>query len=182
MTMSRRQGELALYGHELGVSQTPQMILDKENKVMVVHYKSVDLMKDGKFSNRTTINLVQLHLVCSKEKEVVVDDAYCLPLESGVPLSIDFIPCIEPLQQHCIECHPLKRQLEKLEKRFLKLRVPLMLVKKKDKSMRLSTRLNDLLDKTFCPYLDNFVVVLMNDTLEEHVEYLRVVLQVLMDK
>jgi len=200
--------------------------------------------------------------------EVFLDDIIDLPPEREVEFAIDWVPgtspiSIAPYRMSASELGELKKQLEELlEKQFIRPSVspwgaPVLLVKKKDGSMRLCvdyrqlnkvtiknryplSRINDLMDQLvgaevfskidlrsryhqirvkaedlsktafrtryghyeysgpgvfmeyknmiFHPYLDQFVVVFIDDILvyskseEEHAEHLRIVLQVLKEK
>ncbi|RDY01742.1 hypothetical protein CR513_14897, partial [Mucuna pruriens] len=108
--------------------------LDKNYRARVMHYKSVDPMKDKKFSNRTTRS--------HTKKEILVIIVCSLPSENGVPLSIDLVPCKGPLRQHYLDA-------------ALRIRVPFLLVKKKDESLRLCVDYHQLV----FPYLsDPFIV------------------------
>ncbi|RDX85568.1 hypothetical protein CR513_33228, partial [Mucuna pruriens] len=127
------------------------------------------------------IKLVSLKL----ERGIIDVDVCSLPLESGVmTLSIASYRILS------LELVELKRRLEKmLEKQFVRLvchsgSTTLASQEEGREYRLLSTRLDDLVDKTFRPYLDRFVVVLIDDILnwEECVKHLRVVLQALRNK
>ncbi|RDX94123.1 hypothetical protein CR513_23533, partial [Mucuna pruriens] len=66
-----------------------ERILDKDNKAGVVHYKSVGLVKDRKFSNQIVKRNVQFHL---EETKVVGVNGFGLPLEGRVKFPIDLVP------------------------------------------------------------------------------------------
>uniref|UniRef100_A0A2N9FVM9 RNA-directed DNA polymerase n=1 Tax=Fagus sylvatica TaxID=28930 RepID=A0A2N9FVM9_FAGSY len=97
-----------------------------------------------------------------------------------------------PYRMAPAELKELKEQLQELlDKGFIRPSVspwgaPVLFVKKKDGSMRLSFM--DLMNRVFKPFLDQFVVVFIDDILiyskskEDHERHLRLVLQVLKEK
>ncbi|RDY14362.1 hypothetical protein CR513_00579, partial [Mucuna pruriens] len=170
------------------ISQCPSLVnrcrvLNKDNKARVVHYKSVDPMKDEKFSDRTMRSHVQFHLVylvtatttkrlqqanllmmiAEKERKKCNQCGHIV-CKCKVEIMIHF-SCKK--QGRIQRDHPnLKREPNSkdqslranLVKKFLRkdciiVGVSPLLVEKK---MR---------NKTFRPYLDRFVVVLIDDIL-----------------
>ncbi|XP_070026298.1 uncharacterized protein [Nicotiana sylvestris] len=147
--------------------------------------------------------------------EVFPDDLPGLPPERIIDFGIDLMPgtqpiSIPPYRMAPAELNELREQLKDLlDKGFIRPSVspwgaPVLFVKKKDRSFRMCfdyRQLNkvtiknkltnapaafmDLMNRVFKPFLDNFIIVFIDDILvysksmEEHEEHLRIALQTL---
>ncbi|XP_074288638.1 uncharacterized protein LOC141613792 [Silene latifolia] len=128
--------------------------------------------------------------VVSEFQDVFLEEIPGLPPKRDVELIIELKPGTGPISKAPYRTGPkeleeLKKQLEELlEKGYIRPSVspwgaPVLFVKKKDGIYM------DLMNKVFSPYLDQFVVVFIDDILvysknkEEHEKHLRIFLQTL---
>nr|GFC55123.1 hypothetical protein [Tanacetum cinerariifolium] len=140
--------------------------------------------------------------------DVFPDELPGLPPAREIEFSIELILGAEPISKALyrmapVELKELKEQLqEMLENGIIRPSVspwgaPVLFVKKKDGSMRLFMPFSltnapavfmDLMNRIFHEYLDNFVIVFIDDILiyskseEEHEQHLRIVLDILRQK
>nr|GFB91261.1 DNA/RNA polymerases superfamily protein [Tanacetum cinerariifolium] len=136
--------------------------------------------------------------IVSEFPDVFPDELPGIPLVREAEFSIELIPGAEPISKDpyrmaLIELKELKDQLQELLKQgFIRPSVspwgaPVLFVKKKDGSMRLSVFM-DLMNRVFHEFLDKFVIVFIDDILvfskskEEHEDHLHTVLQILRQK
>ncbi|XP_060170340.1 uncharacterized protein LOC132601256 [Lycium barbarum] len=128
-------------------------------------------------------------------KEVFLEDLPGIPPDREIDFAIDLLPGTKPIsipsyRMDPAELRELKDQLKDLlDKGFIRPSVspwgaPVLFVRNKDSYL---PAFMDLMNRVFKPYLDLFVTVFIDDILicsrseAEHVEHLRIVLQILKD-
>ncbi|XP_040374086.1 uncharacterized protein LOC121052704 [Rosa chinensis] len=148
---------------------------------------------------REVLNIEDIPVV-RKFPDVFPDELPGLPPVREIDFTIELLPGTTPISQAPYRMAPaelkeLKTQLQELlDKGFIQPSVspwgaPVLFVKKKDGTLRLlinaPAAFMELRNRVFCPYLDRFVIVFIDDILvysesdELHIKHLKLVLRTL---